>query len=199
MREPATRTLDQKIVNWAEQRKLNALLSSNGMAGKALLDVPCGYGRFWPMLDTLRPNLVGIDLDPVLVHKAANVNGRNGGSRAACSNVFQLPFAADSFDAVICIRMLHLNWSDAERAAILSELARVTRRLVIISLYRPTPLHALWRMVKGTPGRLRFTSDEQFSRLLEQGDLRLGSLNPLWHYLHMQTFVVLEKAGRISS
>jgi ubiquinone/menaquinone biosynthesis C-methylase UbiE len=113
--------------------------------------------------------------------------------------VFQLPFGDNSFDAVICVRMLHLNWSDAERASILSELARVTRRLVIISLYRPTPLHTLWRMVKGTPGRLRFTSDEQFAGLLQQCNLRLASLNPLWHYFHMQTFVVLEKPGRSES
>ncbi len=193
MREPATRSLDQSLVNWREQRIVERLLVENGMAGKSLLDVPCGYGRFWRTFGGLDIRMVGIDLDPEMVRKAAAGPDRNGHSHPVRGNVFTLPFPDASFDAVTCIRLLHLQFSDADRVRILRELARVSRRFVIVSIYQPTPLHLLLRRINGTPGRLRFTTSEQLSGLVARSGLRLEARRPLQRGLHMQTFVMLTK------
>src|SRR5262249_34963101 len=53
-------------------------------------------------------------------------------------SVTQLPLADGSFDAVLCCEVLeHLPWEEAEAA--LGELARVTRKGVVLSLPDVTP------------------------------------------------------------
>lgn len=193
MREAATRSLDQSLVNWLEQRLLRRLLTQNRLIGASLLDVPCGYGRFWETFEELDLRLIGIDRDPHMIRKAAAGSSANGHCHSVCGNVFELPFDKDSFDCVTCIRLLHLRFSDPERLSILRELGRVSRRSVLISVYLPTPLHAVWRHFKGTPGRLRFTSEEQLWNLARQSNLELMSLHPVRRFLHMQTFVLLSK------
>ena len=196
MREAATRSLDQSLVNWLEQRMVGRLLMKHQMVGKSLLDVPCGYGRFWQTFTHLGLQLVGIDRDPAMTRKAAgNLHG-DGSHPPVCGNIFTLPFEDETFDCVFCIRLLHLQFTDGERRSILRELARVSRRLVLISIYQPTPLHGLWRRVHGTPGRLRFTTAAQLTELLGQSELSLLELRPLQRGLHMQTFVLLSKADR---
>ncbi len=193
MKEEGERSWDQAGMNWLEQRALKRILVANRVVGKQLLDVPCGYGRFWPTLDRLDIRLIGIDLDSKMVRKAAGHDARNGVSRAVCGNVFQLPFGDDSFDCVVCIRLLHLRLSEAERLAILRELARVSRRIVIISMYERTGLHALARRFNGTPGRLRLMTIRELRDLVQASGLRLDSVRPLLPHVHMQTFVTLTK------
>ncbi|MEJ2076853.1 MAG: class I SAM-dependent methyltransferase [Acidobacteriota bacterium] len=194
MREAATRSLDQSLVNWLEQRIIRKFLAESRLVGESLLDVPCGYGRFWGTFADFDLRLVGIDRDPEMIQKAACSPDRNGHSHPLCGSVFALPFEDDSFDCVTCIRLLHLRFSDLERLSILRELTRVSRRFVIISIYQPTPLHGLWRHFKGTPDRLRFTTSKQLSDLLLESGLELRSSRPLQRGLHMQTFLLLTKA-----
>ncbi len=193
MKEEAERSLDQAGINWVEQRALERTLVANRLIGQQLLDVPCGYGRIWPTLDRLDTRYFGIDRDPDLVRKATGSDARNHGSRGACGDIFRLPFRDESFECVVCIRMLHLRFSDAERLAILCELARVSRRFVIISIYRRTRLHALMRRFNGTPGRLRFMTNQELLNLAQASGLRLQSAQTLLPLIHMQTFVVLTK------
>ncbi len=193
MKEKGERSWDQAAMNWLEQRALKRILIANGLVGKQLLDVPCGYGRFWPTLDRLDVRLIGLDLDPELARKATDQNALDGGGRAVCGDVFQLPFGDDSFDCVVCIRLLHLRFSEAERLAILRELARVSSRFVIISMYEHTGLHALARRFNSTPGRVRLMTSQQLHDLVQTSGLRLNSVQPLLPHLHMQTFVTLAK------
>ena len=113
--------------------------------------------------------------------------------QGACANAFQLPFADNSFDGVICIRLLHLQYSDAERLAILRELARVSCCYVIISVYQFTPLHGVARLLNSTPGRVKLMTREQLSDLVRESGLERQSICCLMPYFHMQTFVVLTK------
>ncbi len=193
VKEEAQRSLDQVWVNRMEQRALRRILVRNGLAGKSLLDVPCGYGRFWANLDSLDIRLIGIDRDWQEVHKTIGLGLQGEGSRAACGDIFNLPFADNSFDSVLCVRLLHLNYSDAERLEILREVSRVSRRFVIISIYRFNGLHALMRRFNGTPGRLRLMTTEQLRELCQSSGLRIHSLQPLLPALHMQTLAVLSK------
>jgi ubiquinone/menaquinone biosynthesis C-methylase UbiE len=148
------RSLDQAWVNWREQRLLAQLLTQCQLAKGTVLDVPCGYSRLAPLYARLGITALGADVSYDMAHLAAANHARHGWQRWLCADVLALPFIDSVFDGVLCIRLLHHRYSDAERQRILGELARVSRRFVIISFYRSTLLHAMARHWRGARGRL---------------------------------------------
>jgi SAM-dependent methyltransferase len=83
------------------------------LTGKLVLDVGCGMGRFADVAVRWGAHVVGIDLSV-----AAEVAARNLAGRSATifqADVFQLPFAAESFDFIYSIGVLH-HTPDCERA-----------------------------------------------------------------------------------
>lgn len=83
------------------------------LAGKLVLDVGCGMGRFAEVATRWGAHVVGIDLS-----LAAEVAARNLAEREAAifqADVFHLPFAAESFDFIYSIGVLH-HTPDCERA-----------------------------------------------------------------------------------
>jgi ubiquinone/menaquinone biosynthesis C-methylase UbiE len=187
------RSLDQAWVNWREQRIMARLLRHCQLASGTLLDVPCGYGRFAPLFAHLGITAVGADANSDMVHLAIENHaayGRGGWLRA---NIFHLPFAENTFDGALCIRLLHHRYSDAERQRILCELARVSRRFVLISFYRFTPVHTLARHWRGTRGRLAMTTLLRLRELAQASGLQIQHVRSLMRFCHAQTFVILTK------
>jgi len=83
------------------------------LAGKLVLDVGCGMGRFADVATRWGAHVVGIDLS-----LAAEVAARNLADREATifqADVFQLPFAPASFDYIYSIGVLH-HTPDCEKA-----------------------------------------------------------------------------------
>jgi len=83
------------------------------LAGKLVLDVGCGMGRFAEVATRWGAHVVGVDLS-----LAAEVAARNLSDRTATifqADVFQLPFAPESFDYIYSIGVLH-HTPDCERA-----------------------------------------------------------------------------------
>ena len=85
----------------------------NDLAGKLVLDVGCGMGRFAEVATRWGAHVVGVDLS-----LAAEVAARNLADRSATffqADVFNLPFAPESFDYIYSIGVLH-HTPDCERA-----------------------------------------------------------------------------------
>jgi SAM-dependent methyltransferase len=99
----------------------------------SLLDAGCGEGEL------LRRGVFGPGISPVCldlnVDSLADVRARTEQRGLICGSVQALPFAAQSFDAVLCLEVLeHLD----EPAAAVRELARVARHAIILSVpYEP--------------------------------------------------------------
>src|SRR5262245_65502985 len=148
------RSLDQAWVNWREQRILAQLLRQCQLTNSTVLDVPCGYSRFASLYTRLGITAIGADVSYDMAHLAAASHARHGRECWLCADVLALPFTDSVFDSVLCIRLLHHRYSDTERQRILCELARVSRRFVIISFYRSTLLHTMARHWRGSRGRL---------------------------------------------
>jgi SAM-dependent methyltransferase len=189
------RSLDQAWVNWREQRLLAQLLTQCQLANGTVLDVPCGYSRFAPMYARLGLTATGADVSYDMVHLAATNYARYGRERWLCADVLALPFADSVFDSVLCIRLLHHRYSDAERQRILGELARVSRRFVIISFYRSTLLHTVARHWRGSRGRLAMMTIPHLRELARASGLQIQRVRSLLRYCHAQTFVVLTKTS----
>jgi len=83
------------------------------LAGKLVLDVGCGMGRFAEVATRWGAHVVGVDLS-----LAAEVAAQNLSDRKATffqADVFHLPFAPGSFDLIYSIGVLH-HTPDCERA-----------------------------------------------------------------------------------
>ncbi len=103
-----------------------------------VLDLPCGAGRFWPLLAE-RPDreILAADnsasmLETALANQPAEVVGR---VRAFQTSAFAIDLPDDAVDSIFCMRLLHHISDSAHRLAMLREFHRVTRDTVIVSLW----------------------------------------------------------------
>jgi ubiquinone/menaquinone biosynthesis C-methylase UbiE len=117
---------------------------------EAVLDMPCGTGRFWQVLaETSHRKIFACDysqdmIDTGLTHRAQEltqtIQARQGSASA-------LPYEDDFVDCVFCIHLLHHISNAADRRKLLSELKRVSKSTIIISLWVDGNYQA-WRRKK---------------------------------------------------
>lgn len=103
-----------------------------------VLDLPCGAGRFWPMLCE-RPNrmILAADnsADMLATARAAQPPEVLAQVSSFQTSAFAIDLDANAVDCIFCIRLLHHIESAEHRLAILRELHRVSRDTVIVSLW----------------------------------------------------------------
>src|SRR5437667_5486909 len=87
--------------------------SPEDLAGKLVLDVGCGMGRFADVATRWGARVVGVDLSAAAEVAARNLAGRD--FRAFQADVFNLPFAVETFDCIYSIGVLH-HTPDCEAA-----------------------------------------------------------------------------------
>lgn len=107
------------------------------LAGKLVLDVGCGMGRFAEVATRWGANVVGIDLSLAAEVAAQNLAGREAAIFQA--DVFQLPFAEGSFDFIYSIGVLHHTPSCEQAVKVLPKLLKPGGRLAVwlYSSYNP--------------------------------------------------------------
>jgi ubiquinone/menaquinone biosynthesis C-methylase UbiE len=173
------------------ERNLDELFAR--AAPDSVLDVGCGEGvwteRWASQLASRR--VVGIDLeDPKLAAEWAVRQRENLSFRAVTPG--EMPFEENEFDLAAAIEVLeHVP----DPAQTLSEMARVARRHLLVSV----PREPLWRALNlargayvrelgNTPGHLNHWSKQRFVRLLERyGDV-VEARSPLpWTMLLVRT------------
>jgi ubiquinone/menaquinone biosynthesis C-methylase UbiE len=143
-----------------------------------LLDLPCGTGRFVPVLEELAGRVVSADISLEMMGVATS---RFPGARASfvqCS-VERLPFPDSSFDLTFTARFL-LHLPPDLRQAALSELSRVSKRWVFFDCLMETgPKGWLRRLLapikKGRKPKKRM-GREELSRVLDQAGLEIHSI-----------------------
>jgi SAM-dependent methyltransferase len=187
------RSLDQAVVNWREQRLVESLLTTCHLTQGSLLDIPCGFGRFTALFARLGITATGADFSGDMVRLANTQEVPEGRGRWLHTDIFHLPFADNTFDCTFCVRLLHHRFSPAERLHLLRELARVSRRYILVSVYLSSPLHTLARHWRGTRGRLAMLTTAQWHDLARQSGLRILQQRALCRLCHAQTFAVLTK------
>lgn len=130
--------------------------------GPILLDLPCGAGRFSPLLAARAARYQPADHSPAMLALAREaLEGAGLADRAAAGVVVDarepLPFADRSFDLVCCIRLLHHFREPVDRARILSGLRRVARGPLVLTWLDAGSvkqrLHALRCALSGAPSR----------------------------------------------
>jgi len=116
---------------------------------ESVLDVPCGTGRLTRYLPKLGSNtIIGCDVSAQMVSSASHRPEISPMISWHQGDIFQLPFADDTFDVVMCIRLMQ-HIPSTTRPLILRELMRVSRKAIVVAYYHSYTLRFLTRKLRG--------------------------------------------------
>ena len=151
-------TLGRRLSNWREQQMAAQALAIAGNPA-VILDLPCGTGRFWPLLArTTQQTILAADNSDAMLAVAREVTPPPLLERITMfqSSAFDIQMQDDSVDHVFCMRLLHHITRSEDRLTILKEFHRVTRHTVALSLWVDGNYKA-WRRRKLEARRTRKT------------------------------------------
>ena len=115
-------------------RRALALAGEPGL----VLDLPCGAGRFWPLLaEKANRVIIGADNSASMVKTACKSQPADVVKRVQPlqTSAFAIDMPDNAVDSIFCMRLMHHIGEARDRAVLLKEFHRVTRDSVIISLW----------------------------------------------------------------
>ncbi len=115
------------------QQKWAAIQTALNLVGsvRTILDIPCGTGRFTPGLAGQGYHMIGGDISVPMMTEARKQGGPDSLYGYVQADAENLPFSDNSLDCIMSIRFMH-HIDPATRIRILRDMARVSRRWVII-------------------------------------------------------------------
>ncbi|CAM4095668.1 SAM-dependent methyltransferase [Pseudomonas reidholzensis] len=127
-------------------RRALALAGDPGL----VLDLPCGAGRFWPLLaEKANRVIIGADNSQAMIETACAAQAPEVVARVRPlqTSAFAIDLPDNAVDSIFCMRLFHHIGEAAHRKTILSEFQRVSRDSVILSLWVDGNFKA-WRRKK---------------------------------------------------
>lgn len=129
--------LARRLSHWRDEQLARSALALAGDP-TLVLDLPCGAGRFWPLLAE-RPGrvIIGADNSAAMldVARAAHPSSLVKRVRMLRTSAFDIELPDRSVDCIFSMRLMHHIRDAAHRLAMLREFHRVTRDTVILSLW----------------------------------------------------------------
>jgi SAM-dependent methyltransferase len=175
---------------------LRALALADGV--RSILDLPCGTGRFTGGLARSGYDVVGADIASEMMRVARGQVGPAprflGFVRADAE---QLPFPTGAFDCVMSIRFL-FHVDPASRLAILRDMARVSRRWLVLDYrHKYAYRYLMWKVRRAL--RLTETSLERVGRAdldreCEAAGIRIVRIFPVARVFSDKWIVLGEKS-----
>ncbi|MGE6387272.1 class I SAM-dependent methyltransferase [Pseudomonas sp. NPDC078416] len=115
-------------------RRALALAGEPGL----VLDLPCGAGRFWPVLaEKANRVIIGADNSASMVKIACESQPAEVVKRVQPlqTSAFAIEMPDNAVDSIFCMRLMHHIGKPEDRAVLLKEFHRVSRDSVIVSLW----------------------------------------------------------------
>lgn len=129
--------LSRRLSHWRDEQLARHALKLAGEPN-LVLDLPCGAGRFWPLL-AKQPNRVILAADNSPDMLAIAMAGQPADVVARVkpfqTSAFAIDLGDNAVDSIFCMRLLHHIAEPEHRLIMLRELHRVTRDTLIISLW----------------------------------------------------------------
>jgi SAM-dependent methyltransferase len=137
----------RRLSSWCEIGLARCALRLAGNP-ESVLDMPCGAGRFWPMLaKTSARRLLAGNQSPAMLAAATAGAVPEVLARFEVSSMdaFALPLADAAVDHVLCMRLIHHFPASIDRLRIFREIHRVARTGATISVWVDGNLQAWHR------------------------------------------------------
>ncbi len=127
----------RRLSHWRDGQLARRALRQAGDPN-LVLDLPCGAGRFWPVL-TERPNRVILAADRsaeiLSLVEASHSHEVLARVRTFQTSAFAIDLPNNAVDSIFSMRLLHHVANREDRLAILREFHRVSRDSLIVSLW----------------------------------------------------------------
>lgn len=128
------RGLVRRISRWRERRTVARALATIGRV-ESIVDCPCGTGAMWPTLSRFTDTLLAADASDDMLDLAHALHADEFCIEMALARAQVLPYDDASIGLVFCHRLLHLYALPQQRIRLLRELARVSARWVVFSVW----------------------------------------------------------------
>jgi len=140
------RTVD--LVNWRKRQLLKRALTDAG-ALETILDLPCGDGRFWPVFRDLgAASLVAAEVSKAMLDVASgNRLSPTFPAQLMLTSAFDIDLEDASVDVTACIDFYQHLAGIEDQQKLLSELGRVSRKYVALSVSSGTGIESLFAHV----------------------------------------------------
>lgn len=129
--------LARRVSTWRDMHLARKALHLAGNP-TLVLDLPCGAGRFWPVLAE-HPNRVILaadnSADMLAVATATQSPDIVARVRTLQTSAFGIALPDRAVDSIFCMRLMHHVGDPAHRLQMLREFHRVSRDTVIVSLW----------------------------------------------------------------
>ncbi|CDX46501.1 putative Methyltransferase type 11 [Mesorhizobium sp. ORS 3359] len=191
-------TFASYVIARREQNCIAKALETCSPLPAQVLDVPCGTGKLADVLSRHDCQVMAADISMEMMALAKTAYaGRPGFQGFVRCDITQLPMADESFDTVICLRLIHLIPPHLRRK-IINELARVTSRRLIVSYGLASRFQRIrLRLRRLITGRVSAPHPVDFDVAREdfsQAGLKLVSSFSILPLLSCEQVFVLEKA-----
>ena len=127
----------RRLSHWRDMQLARNALARAGDP-ELVLDLPCGAGRFWPLLaESANRVILAADnsADMLTVARAFQAPEVVARVKTFQTSAFAIDLGDNAVDCIFCIRLLHHVQAAENRLLILREFHRVTRDTVILSLW----------------------------------------------------------------
>jgi SAM-dependent methyltransferase len=193
------RSLRARLTSYREKHGLYLALKDAGPLESAL-DLPCGTGRFWPPIQAagIRRLIAGDISEGMLTVAASNRLSADLPAELLELSAFDVALPDKSVDIAVCMRFYHHLARPEDRVQLLTELSRVARRYIAVSLW----VDGNFRSWKGRE-RFRSTGEAGYGKRIcrprgeveaefTQAGLRIAGHYDVWPLLDMWRLYLLE-------
>lgn len=190
---------------WSHFREVQVARKALILAGQPqlVLDLPCGAGRFWPLLlEKQDRQVIAADYsaDMLAVAQDSQPGYMTGRVRCLQTSAFSIDLPDAAVDSIFCMRLVHHVGKAEDRLVMLNEFLRVTRETAVISLWVDGNYKA-WRRKKLERTRVRRGHQNRF--VIEQNRVEqefaaagfeiLGKIDFLPLYQMWRTYVLRKR------
>lgn len=195
------KSLRTRLTTARERHVVYLSLRDAGFPATAL-DLPCGTGRFWPAFVRAGvKDLIAGDGSPGMLEVAESQRlGPGLPSRLIETSAFSIDLPDAAVDFVACLRFYHHLSRPEDREVLLSELHRVSRRHVAVSLWVDGNVTGNRRLRRPPPpavpgyGRRICRRREEVEAEFIAGGFTIVRYYDVWPRFHMWRLYLLERS-----
>lgn len=123
---------------WSDEHDTIQLYMKDLKPGTTVLDVPVGTGRMLKFFEKCKFEVTGVDTSDDMLALAGKIKVKNVVLKKG--DATKLEFKDASFDAVLCLRLLHLV-PEKTMQKIVKELTRVASHMMIVTIQLGSEYH----------------------------------------------------------